>query len=78
MEASADPLSSDVVITVWRVVGPREHADILRLGDYNLSPNGSGKYFALTEAGARDFARNPFNRDRTLTLRHGSDRGDLT
>src|SRR4051794_37276819 len=68
MQTSDDSRSSDVIVALWRVVGPREHADILRFGDYNLSPSGCGKYFALTEDGARDFARNPFNRDRIRTL----------
>lgn len=63
-----DKTSRDDVIPLWRVVGPSELQDIRRFGDYGLSPNESGKYFALTEEGAREFAGTPFNQGRQLTL----------
>src|SRR5690242_14135327 len=68
MQRSDDAPVSRAFIALWRVVGPRERTDILRLGDYNLSPSGGGKYFSLSEGGARGFARHPFNRGRILTL----------
>ena len=47
---------------------PEELNDLLRFGDYGLSPSGGGKYFALTEQGARQFAQGPFNADVNMIL----------
>jgi RHS repeat-associated protein len=59
---------SEDLISLWRSVGPEELSDIIRFGDYGLSPNESGKYFALTEEGAREFAHTPFNESIEMTL----------
>jgi hypothetical protein len=55
-------------VTLFRVVGEGELGDILRFGDYGLSPNFSGKYFALTEEGARAFMASGFNAGRRMVL----------
>jgi RHS repeat-associated protein len=57
-------------VDLYRAVGPSELDNLLRLGDYGLSPNESGKYFALTEKGAWDYALSTFNEGRPMTVTH--------
>jgi hypothetical protein len=42
--------------------------DVKYHGDYNLAPSGGGKYFALTEQGARDFAKTALNAKYNMTI----------
>ncbi|MEA2293543.1 MAG: hypothetical protein QOE86_1182 [Solirubrobacteraceae bacterium] len=39
-------------VKLFRAVGPREAADIIRSGDFFYSPSGAGKYFAFTRQDA--------------------------
>ncbi len=55
-------------VTLYRAVGEDELEDILRFGDYGLSPRGGGKYFAFTLEGVERFANNPFNADQRMTI----------
>jgi RHS repeat-associated protein len=55
-------------VSLYRAVGRSELNDLLRFGDYGLSPSGSGKYFALTEQGVQQFADSSWNIGRNLTL----------
>ena len=55
-------------IRVFRAVGPTELGDIETLGTYGSNLNKSGKYFALSKQGAIDFANNPFNAARRMTI----------
>jgi hypothetical protein len=66
--ASGDTTSDDSSVPVYRVIGPTELAVLLATGTYGSNPNESGKYFALTLAGAQDFANAPFNSGRTLAI----------
>jgi hypothetical protein len=61
-------LVNDTKVTLYRAIGRSELNDVLKFGDYGLSPNESGKYFALTEQGARDFAKSSFNAGRQMTI----------
>jgi hypothetical protein len=54
-------------VTVYRVIDSIELAYLRANGDYGPNPNGAGKYFALTLAGARAFAAHPINAGRTIT-----------
>jgi hypothetical protein len=54
--------------TLYRAVGPEELNDVFRLGDYNISLHGGGKYFALTEEGAYNFADASFNEGMNMTV----------
>lgn len=44
-------------VTLYRAVGLREAAEILRYGDFGYSPHGGGKYFCFTETDARNAAK---------------------
>ena len=55
-------------VRLYRAIGESELDDVLRFGDYGLSPGGGGKYFALTEEGARAFASSDFNAGRRMTI----------
>jgi RHS repeat-associated protein len=55
-------------VTLYRAIMPAELNDLLHFGDYDLSPHGGGKYFALTEQGARDFALSSLNAGQKMTL----------
>jgi hypothetical protein len=54
--------------TLYRGVGQSELNDVLRFGDYGLSPSGGGKYFSLSRGGAQDFMNSSFNAGRNMTL----------
>jgi hypothetical protein len=54
--------------TLYRVISQDELQDVQQFGDYHLSPHGGGKYFAVTEQGARNFANADFNQELELTL----------
>jgi RHS repeat-associated protein len=53
--------------TVYRVVDPTELAYLQSTGNYGSNPSQSGKYFALTAAGAQAFASAPMNSGTTIT-----------
>ncbi len=55
-------------VTLYRAVGETEFSDILRFGDYGLSPNESGKYFSFTQEGAENFAGSSFNAGRNMAI----------
>jgi hypothetical protein len=57
----------DPRVTVYRVVDPTELAYVQAMGNYGSNPARSGKYFALTAAGARAFAGAPINAGSTIT-----------
>ncbi|MGA3005274.1 MAG: hypothetical protein ABSE20_26500 [Acetobacteraceae bacterium] len=59
---------SDLRIDVYRVLDPSELAHLHTTGDYGSSPALSGKYFALTFAGARSFASAPMNVGCAITI----------
>lgn len=48
-------------ISVYRIVDLRELTFLQATGHYGSNPNRSGKYFALTQAGAYAFAAAPMN-----------------
>jgi hypothetical protein len=54
--------------TLYRAIGESELDDVIRLGDFGLSPSQAGKYFAFTEKGAVEFANHPFNAGRRMTV----------
>ena len=66
-----DPLiaasNNDPHVAVYRVVDATELAYLLMTGDYGSNPNRSGKYFALSYAGAVAFAGAPMNAGSTIT-----------
>ncbi|HKA20890.1 MAG TPA: hypothetical protein VKN18_21595 [Blastocatellia bacterium] len=53
---------------LFRAIGEHELDDLLRFGDYGLSRSGGGKYFALSEQGAVDFANTSINTGRRMTV----------
>lgn len=67
-ESGMVTLVNDTKVTLYRAIGETELNDLLKFGDYGLSPNQSGKYFALTEQGMIDFAKSSFNEGRQMTL----------
>ncbi|MBW4490641.1 MAG: hypothetical protein KME12_22945 [Trichocoleus desertorum ATA4-8-CV12] len=56
------------LVTLYRAISEMELKDVLRYGDYCLNPHGSGKYFALDEAGARRFASTSINDGLRMTI----------
>jgi hypothetical protein len=67
-EASAiATTSNDPRIAVYRVVDATELAHLVMTGSYGSNPSRSGKYFALTVAGATAFAAAPMNAGSTIT-----------
>ena|SRR6266851_9655268 len=67
-EASAiATASNDPRIAVYRVIDATELAHLAMTGSYGSNPNQSGKYFALTLAGATAFAAAPINAGSTIT-----------
>jgi hypothetical protein len=67
MSATAPDASDDSRIPVYRVVDPTELAYLQATGNYGSNPAQSGKYFALTPAGAQGFASHPGNAGSTIT-----------
>src|SRR5216684_7189150 len=59
--------NNDPRVVVYRVVDAAELAHLRMTGSYGSNPNRSGKYFALTFAGARAFAAAPMNTGSTIT-----------
>src|SRR6266849_4056668 len=59
--------NNDPRVVVYRVVDAAELAHLRMTGSYGSNPNRSGKYFALTLAGARAFAAAPMNTGSTIT-----------
>ena len=53
-------------VTLYRAVNDEELAIIQSTGTYGFNPNGSGKYFAQSEQGARNI-RNSFPSNNTIT-----------
>src|SRR5437660_11877399 len=67
-EASAiATTSNDPRIVVYRVIDATELAHLVMTGSYGSNPSQSGKYFALTLAGATAFAAGPMNAGSTIT-----------
>lgn len=71
--ASATPTAArsptpGIPVPLFRAIGETELEVVLALGNYGHSPSEGGKYFALTEDGARKFAKTPFNRGRQMTI----------
>src|SRR6266496_3693170 len=58
---------NDPRVSVYRVIDATELAYLRMHRSYGSNPNGSGKYFALTLAGARAFAVAPMNAGSTIT-----------
>ncbi|HVB25418.1 MAG TPA: hypothetical protein VNG51_26010, partial [Ktedonobacteraceae bacterium] len=67
VEGGSTSATSDTV-TLYRAVDQKEFNDVLRYGDYNLSPHGGGKYFSFTEEGTQQFANSSFNAGRNMTV----------
>jgi hypothetical protein len=65
--AAAIKAAGDPIIPVWRVVDPAELRYVQAHGNYGSSPSQSGKYFALTLAGAQAFASAPMNSGSAIT-----------
>jgi hypothetical protein len=55
-------------VTVYRVVDAIELAALRATGNYGSSPSRSGKYFALTQPGARAFAGATMNAGSIITI----------
>jgi hypothetical protein len=67
MSALATNASHDPRVPVYRVVDPAELTYLQANGNYGSNPAQSGKYFALTPAGAEVFASHPWNAASTIT-----------
>jgi RHS repeat-associated protein len=65
--STASPSQDELRVTVYRVVDPTELAYLQATGNYGSNPSESGKYFALTAAGAQAFASAPMNSGTTIT-----------
>jgi hypothetical protein len=61
------PSNNDPRVAVYRVIDATALAYLLMAGNYGSNPNRSGKYFALTLAGALAFAAAPMNAGTTIT-----------
>ena len=59
--------NNDPRVPVYRVVDQTEWAYLQATGNYGSNPAQSGKYFALTLAGAQAFASHPANARSTIT-----------
>src|SRR5437762_9606199 len=59
--------NSDPRIVVYRVIDAAELAHLRMTGSYGSNASRSGKYFALTLAGATAFAAAPMNAGSTIT-----------
>jgi hypothetical protein len=59
--------SNDPRIALYRVIDATELAHLVMTGSYGSNPSRSGKYFALTLAGATAFAASPINAGSTIT-----------
>lgn len=59
--------ASDPRVPVYRVIDARELTYLMRTGNFGSNPSRSGKYFALTLAGANVFAAAPMNAGATVT-----------
>jgi hypothetical protein len=59
--------NNDPRVSIYRVVDPVELACVQMTGNYGSNPSRSGKYFALTLAGARAFAGAVMNAGSTIT-----------
>lgn len=64
----SDTAPQDEYRDIYRAIGPRELDYLNATGNYGLSRNASGKYFALTLGGAYDFANSPFNAGTQMTV----------
>ncbi|PYV75417.1 MAG: hypothetical protein DMG97_06450, partial [Acidobacteria bacterium] len=56
------------VVPIFRAVDQRELAFIKEFETYGSSASKSGKYFALTQEGAENFANSQFNAGRNMTI----------
>ena len=68
LESAPAIMAAEEMVTVYRAVDAVELKAIQAGGTYGSSPSMGGKYFALTEVGAREFAANPFNAGRQMTV----------
>src|SRR6266568_946277 len=59
--------NGDPRVVVYRVIDAAELAHLRMTGTYGSNVSRSGKYFALTLAGARAFAAAPMNAGSTIT-----------
>ena len=64
---AACPVISDPGIAIYRVIDAAELAYLQMTGNYGSNPSRSGKYFALTFAGAAAFAAAPMHAGSTIT-----------
>jgi len=55
-------------VQIFRAVGQSESSSILNAGTYGSAPSMGGKYFALTQQGAQDFANASFNAGRQMSV----------
>jgi RHS repeat-associated protein len=62
------PVAAPATTILWRAVEESELNDVLAFGDYGTSPSMAGKYFALTEEGARNFANAAINAGKRMTI----------
>jgi len=60
------PFGFDLHVTVYRAMDATELAYLQITGNFGSNPNRSGKYFALTLAGAIAFASAPMNAGSTI------------
>ena len=58
---------ADPRLAHYRAIDQTELVVVLATGTYGSNPSSGGKYFALTEEGARRFAKSYFNRGRRMT-----------
>lgn len=65
---SVPAVATQEMVTIYRAVGSTELKTIMSAGNYGSAPSMGGKYFALTEVGAREFAAHPFNAGRQMTV----------
>ena len=59
--------NSDPRVVVYRVIDAAELAHLRMTGSYGSNPSRSGKYFAMTLAGAKAFGAAPMNAGSTIT-----------
>jgi hypothetical protein len=70
VEIWQSPLAAEEggTVPIFRAVGQSETSSILNAGTYGSAPSMGGKYFALTQQGAQDFASASFNAGRQMSI----------
>ncbi len=65
---TAPAAGGEGTVQIFRAVGQNETSSILNGGTYGSGPNQFGKYFALTQEGAQNFANASINAGRQMSI----------